>query len=223
MIRNPFALVLACAAALSLMPLESRAQDQGANTLMVKHRNDCRLAAWIQITGQPHTKRDWARGYIANCENDGVLGIVHEWRNVPSGTAAVVQLMRASTAIRDMRIYEQARSVAVDRSRADVVRVGAMHVLDSYVDRHHAGWFGSRPPADGQVRRVYPANALLVHAPYTNGPVPLVGSVRGPVLQFLQHIAAARAAEPVTVWYAAAALAKRLEYQRTARKRKFPL
>jgi hypothetical protein len=214
MIRNPFAVVVACAAALSLVPLESRAQDQGANPLMVKHRNDCRLAAQILTTGHPHTKRDWARGYIANCENEGVPAIVQEWRNVPSDTAAVVQLMRASTSIRDMRIYEQARSVAVDRSRADVVRVGAMHVLDSYVDRHHAGWFGSRPPADGQVGRVYPANAVLVHAPFTNGPVPIVGSVREPVLQLLQQIAAARDAEPVTVWYAAAALAKRLEYQR---------
>jgi hypothetical protein len=180
---------------------------------LVKHRADCRLAAQILITPQPHTRRDWARGFIANCENEGPPAIVQEWRNVPSDTAAVVQLMRASTAIRDMRIYEQVRSVAVDRSRADVVRVGAMHVLDNYVDPHHAGWFMNRPPADGQVRRVYPANALAMHALYTNGPVPLVGSVRAPVLRLLQQIAATRGVEPVTVWYPAAALAKRLEYQ----------
>jgi hypothetical protein len=214
MIRNPFAVVLVCASALSLVPVQSSAQDQGANPLMVKHRNDCRLAAQVLIIGEPHTKRDWARGYIANCEDEGPSAIVQEWRRVPADTAAVVQLMRASTAIRDMRIYEQVRSVAVDRSRADVVRVGAMHVLDSYVDPHHAGWFESRPPADRQVRRVYPANAVLAHAAYTNGPARLVGSVREPVLQLLQQIAAARQVEPVTVWYAAAALAKRLEYQR---------
>jgi len=214
MIRNPFAVVLACAAALSLVPLESRAQDHGANPLIVKHRNDCRLAAQVLTTGQPHTKRNWARGYIANCENEGVPAIVQEWRNVPSDTAAVVQLMRASTSIRDMRIYEQARSVAVDRSRSDVIRVGAMHVLDSYVNPQHAGWFMDRPPADGQVRRVYPANAYAMHAPFTNGPIPVIGSVREPVLQLLQQIAAAREVEPITVWYAAAALAKRLEYQR---------
>ena len=213
-IGNLFAVMLACAAAQALVPVAARAQDRGANPLTVKHRNDCRLAAQVLTTGQPQTKRDWARGYIANCENEGVPAIVQEWRNVPSDTAAVVQLMRASRAIRDIRIYEQARAVAVDRSRADVVRVGAMHVLDSYVDPHHAGWFMNRPPADGQVKRVYPANAYAMHAPFTNGPAPVVGSVREPVLQLLQQIAAAREVEPLPVWYAAAALAKRLEYQR---------
>jgi hypothetical protein len=186
---------------------------------MVKHRTDCRLAAQVLITGQPRTKRDWARGYIATCKNEGPPAIVQEWRNVPSDTAAVVQLMRASTAIRDMRIYEQVRSVAVDRSRADMVRVGAMHVLDSYAEPHHAGWFLSMPPADGQVRRVNPATAYAAHPVYTNGPVPLAGSVREPVLQLLQQIAAARGVEPVTVWYPAAALAKRLEYQRDRQER----
>jgi hypothetical protein len=208
---NRFGVLLTCAAALSLVTTESRAQDHGADPLMVKHRNDCRLAAQILTTGEPHTRRDWARGYIAACGNEGPPAIVQEWRNVPSDTAAVVQLMRASTAIRDMRIYEQVRIVALDRSRADVVRVGAMHVLDSYADPHHAGWFLSMPPAGGQVRRVNPATALAGHPVYTNGPVPLV-AVRVPVLQLLQQIGAAREVEPVTVWYAAAALAKRLEY-----------
>lgn len=212
MLRNPLGLLLTCAAAVSLLPLQTSAQEQGAHPLMVKHRNDCRLAAQILVTDQPHTRRNWARGYIATCENDGPPAIVQEWRNLPTDTAAVVQLMRASTAIRDMRIYEQVRSVAQDRSRADVVRVGAMHVLDSYADPHHAGWFLSMPPADGQVRRVHPATAIAGYPVYTDGPVPLVGSVRTPVLELLQQIAAARAVEPVTVWYAAAALAKRLEY-----------
>jgi hypothetical protein len=212
--QHSLAFALALAAILGARPAEMRAQDHGANPLMVKHRNDCRLAAQVLLIDEPRTQRDWARGYIANCENEGVPAIVREWRNVPNDTAAVVQLMHASTAIRDMRIYEQARAVAVDRSRADVVRVGAMHVLDSYVDRHHAGWFMNRPPADGQVKRVYPANAYAMHAPFTNGPVPVVGSVREPVLQLLQQIAATREVEPLPVWYAAAAIARRLEFQR---------
>jgi hypothetical protein len=211
MMRSHLVVLLTCAVALPLVPVELRAQDRGANPLTVKHRNDCRLAAQVLSTGEPHTKRDWARGYIATCKNDGPPAIVQEWRNVPNDTAAVVQLMRASTAIRDIRIYEQVRSVVLDRSRTDVVRVGAMHVLDSYVNPHHLGWFMNRPPADGQVRRVYPANAYAVHPVYTSGPVPLAGSVRGPVLQLLQGIAAARDVEPITVWYAAAALARRLE------------
>ena len=182
----------------------------------IKRRNDCRLAAQVLTTGEPHTKRDWARGYIANCENEGPPAIVQEWRTVPSDTAAVLQLMRASAAIRDMRIYEQLRAVAVDRSRADVVRVGAMHVLDSYVNPRHAGWFGSRPPDAGPVRRVYPQTAVAAHAVYTNGVVPLTGSVRVPVMRLLQQIGAARDVEPATVWYAAAALALRIQLQTPA-------
>ena len=214
MFRHSFGILLACTAGLLLMPVGSRAQEHGANPLMVKHRSDCRLAAQILTTGEPHTKRDWARGYIATCKNEGPPAIVQEWRNVPNDTAAVVQLMRASTAIRDMRIYERVRSVAEDRSRVDFVRVGAMHVLDSYANPHHAGWFLSMPPADGQVRRVYPADAYAAHPVYTSGPVPLVGSVGESVLQLLQGIAAARDVEPLPVWYAAAALARRLEDQR---------
>jgi hypothetical protein len=204
---------MTCVAAIPILFVDSHAQDHGANPLMVKHRNDCRLAAQVLTAGEPRTKRDWARGYIRNCENEGPPAIVAEWRNVPSDTAAVVQLMHASTAIRDMRIYEQVRTVAADRSRSDVIRVGAMHVLDSYVDPHHAGWFGSRPPADGQVTRVYPQSAIMGHAAYTNGPMPLLDSVRLPVLQLLQQIGEARDVEPVTVWYAAAALALRLRFQ----------
>jgi hypothetical protein len=212
-IRTLFKVLLTCAAAILFGPNESRAQEHGANPLLVKHRNDCRLAAQVLTAGEPRTKRDWARAYIRNCENEGPPAIVAEWRHVPTDTAAVLQLMRASTAIRDVRIYEQVRAVAADRSRPVLIRVGAMHVLDSYVDPHHGGWFGSRPPPDGQVTRVYPQTAIAGHAAYTNGSMPLAGSVRLPVLQLLQRIGDARDVEPVTVWYAAAALALRIRMQ----------
>jgi hypothetical protein len=193
-------------------PAAANAQENGANPLMVKHRNDCRLAAQVLITREPHTKRDWARDYISSCPDEGPAAIVQEWRTVPGDTGAVVQLMRASTRIHDRRIYEQARIVAADRSRPDVVRVGAMHVLDNYVAPFHAGWFSAVPPRNGIVERVRPITAVAGHPVYTNGPVPVVGSVAAPVLHLLQQIGAARDTEPVTVWYAAAAIALRIQW-----------
>lgn len=193
-------------------PGEARAQAGGANPVAVKHRNDCRLAAQVLTTGQPHTKLDRARDYIGNCENEGPPAIVQEWRTIPGDTALVVKVMRASTMIHDARIYEQVRAVALDRSRPDVVRVGAMHVLDNYVDPHHVGWFSAVPPS-GEVKQVLPVGGVVTHAPYTNGSTPLAGSVRAPVLELLQRIGAARQVEPVTVWYAAAAIARRIEQE----------
>jgi hypothetical protein len=211
--QQSLALLLAGAAIIAALPADVRAQERPANPIAAKHRNDCRLAAQVLITGEPHTKRDWARDYISNCEHEGPPAIVQEWRTVPGDTAAVVKVMRASTMIRDARIYEQVRAVVLDRSRPDVVRVGAMHVLDNYVDPHHVGWFGNVPPAGNEVKQVLPAGGFVTHAPYTNGPTPLAGSVRAPVLELLQRIGAAREVEPVSVWYTASALARRIQQE----------
>lgn len=205
------------AAASAVVPVTLQAQSGGADPLAVKHRNDCRLAAQVLLTGEPSTKGDWARGYISGCAAEGPPAIVREWGTVPEDTVTVLQLMRASTRIRDARIYEQARIVAADRSRPDVVRVGAMHVLDNYVDPSHAGWFSAVPPTGGAPSRVYPPTAVSGHPVYTIGPVPITTPVDVPVLRLLQHIGAARNAEPVPVWYAAAALAKRIEWRIEAR------
>ncbi|HEX8670239.1 MAG TPA: hypothetical protein VF710_00040 [Longimicrobium sp.] len=192
-------------------PEGAHAQSGAANPIAIKHRNDCRLAAQVLTRGEPHTKRAWARDYISSCPEEGPPAIAREWRAVPADSAAVLQLMRASTAIRDVRIYERVREVVEDRSRADVIRVGAMHVLDSYVNPLHGGWFGSVPPEGGEVKVVHPETALVTHAPYANGPLPLVAPVREPVLQLLQRVSTARDVEPLTVWYAAAALALRIQ------------
>ncbi|HEX8452791.1 MAG TPA: hypothetical protein VF647_11885 [Longimicrobium sp.] len=168
MLRSLFSILLAFVAALPLVPVESRAQDQGPNPLMVKHRSDCRLAAQVLITGEPRARREWARDYIANCENEGPPAIVQEWRAVSGDTASVIKVMRASTMIHDARIYEQVRAVALDRSRPDVVRVGAMHVLDNYVDPHHVGWFSAVPAAGREVGQVLPAGGVVTvrcHSP----------------------------------------------------------
>lgn len=184
-------------------------QSESAHPLAVKHRNNCRLAVQTLITGEPHTKADWARTYVRDCPEEGPPALVQEWRTVDDDTAKVVQLIRASVAIRDARIYEQLRAVVRDPSRTDVVRVGAMHVLHRYVEPTSGGWFwGVRPPADPS-RSVWGADGSVSHSVSVAGPVPL-GSVRAPVLELLDEIGAARTTEPRTVWYAAAAIAKRI-------------
>ena len=206
--------VLALTTILAAVPVGVRAQERGADSIVEKHRIDCRLAAQVLITGEPHTRRPWARENIAACENEGPPAIAQEWRNVGSDTTEVIRLMRASTRIRDSRIYEAARAVVLDRSRPDVVRVGAMHVLDSYAVPGNVGWFVSvRPPA-GPVRRVEAADGIIASPVVARGPVPLNEPVFEPVLRLFERIAVARATEPLPVWYAAAALAKRLGWQR---------
>lgn len=183
-----------------------RAQSESAHPLAMKHRNNCRLAVQTLITGEPHTKRAWARTYLRDCPEEAPPALVQEWRAVRGDTAEVLQLMRSSVAIRDARIYEQLRAVVRDRSRSDVVRVGAMHVLHGYVEPTSGGWFWSvRPPAD-PIRRIGAVAAAVSHSVSVAGPVPL-GSVKAPVLELLDEIGASRATEPRTVWYAAAAIA----------------
>ena len=141
------ALWLTAFLAVSGAPL--RAQSESAHPLAMKHRSNCRLAAQVLITGEPHTKRDWARTYVRNCPEEGPPAPVQEWRAVAGDTTEVLELMRASVAIRDARICEQLHVVVRDRTRSDVVRVGAMHVLHRYVDSTSGGWFwGVRPPPD---------------------------------------------------------------------------
>lgn len=203
-------LALSLAAMLLFMEDPLRAQGTGEDRAPLHHRNDCRLAGRVLTTGEPHTKRQWAAEYIQGCPEEGPPIIAQRWTGVADDTTAVADLLRQSIRFEDMRIYEQARRVALDRSRSDVVRVGAMFVLARYVDQHHATWFNEVAPPAGPVQYVRTPLGLALHSTAITGSAPLNGSVREPVLQLLERIAAARSVEPKTVWYAAAALAKRI-------------
>ena len=187
-----------------------RAQDTGEHSAAIKHRNECRLAGRVLTTGEPRTKQQWAAEYIEACPEEGPAIIAGRWSRVADDTTAIAELVRQSTRFEDTRIYEQARRVVLDRSRTDVARVAAMFVLARYADPQIAAWFNEvAPPAD-PVRYVRTPLGSALHSTSITGSAPLAGSVRQLVLQLLEEIAVARSAEPKPVWYAAAALAKRI-------------
>lgn len=196
--------------AIGLFAAPARAQSANERPGVVQHRNNCRLAAQVLSTGEPRTKAEWARGYIVDCADEGPPILAAQWRTVRADTGAVAGLVWRSARLADSRIYQQARAVVLDRSKPDVVRVGAMFVLDSYVNPSHAATFGDVRPPERGVRPVRAAAGYVVDRTQADGAEPLGGTVRDEVLQLLDQVAARRQEEPLPVWYAAAALAKRI-------------
>lgn len=199
-----FLLVLAVVAS----PL--RAQEGRERAAVVQRRNDCRLAGQIVETGQPHTKKEWAEALIEACPVEGPPIFAPKWLTVPDDTVAVETLLHQSARLLDARIYAQLRRTVQDRSRPSVVRVGAMLVLARYVDPHNAAWFNGVAPPEGPITRVLVPLGSALHPSVIPGASPLPASLRDEVLELLDRVAAAQQVEPRTVWYAAAALAKRM-------------
>jgi hypothetical protein len=199
-----FAGALALLVAGSAGPLVAQGQETAA---AAHHRAECRLAAQVLRTGEPHTKRSWAVGYVANCSDEGPAVLAEQWRN--RGSEHLEELVRASGRIRDARLYGQLRQTAADRSQPAAVRAGAMLVLARYVDPGSAVWLTDLVPPDS-IRRVPLIGASTTATGQLTGAQPLDAPVSAQVLALLESIAAARAEEPREVWYAAAVLARRV-------------
>lgn len=181
------------------------------NPHAVRHRNNCRLAVQALRTGHPHPKYTWARDYVAICPDEAPEVLPEMWRRtLRADTQDVAAATDASGRIKDRRIYGALRETVLDRSRPDVVRVGAMVALMRYIDRREGVTiFDLIPPRDpnGRVRIVTVSTTGGYHQP---GPEPLQEPVGRPVLDLLKQVADARASESYPVWYAAAALSKTL-------------
>jgi hypothetical protein len=195
--------------AAALVPDAGCAQDRESRDVQL--RTDCRLAAQIMRTGHPRPQYQWARGYISICDAEGPEVLAAEWGRVGRDTADIYFLIRSSARIRDARIYEALRRSAMDRSRADVVRVGAMIALTRYVDPHNAIGFPDVRPPSGGIRRIPLVSNWTTGGGQSKGAVPLQGPAAPEVQALLQQIASARATERPEIWYAAAVLAKRVE------------
>lgn len=193
-----------------LLQADPLAAQQEANPAAVHHRNQCRLAAQVLGTGHPHPKYDWALGYILHCEEVGPPALVQMWRSELSDTSTVGQLLDASSRIRDRRIYEEVRRVALDRSKPDVMRVGALIVLSEYVDSEMAYSFPLLAPPAGDVRRIPSRWASGTLYGQLTGSDPLRESVDEPVIELYEQLAQDRSNR--SVWFAAAVLAKNVRY-----------
>jgi len=200
-----------CTAAVLLFGAVAPLQGQGSETAAAaRYRNNCRLAAQVLRTGEPHGRRDWAVGYIAGCGDEGPVVLGEQWRTAAFEGEFLDALVRSSMRIRDARLYEQLRATAADRTRPAPARVGAMLVLARYVDPGSALWLSDLIPPDS-IRHIRLVGASTTATWQRTGAQPLTTRVAPAVLALLENIAAARTEEPREVWYAAAVLARRVE------------
>lgn len=199
-----------CTAAVVVLGAAGPLQGQGNETsAAARHRSDCRLAAQVLRTGEPHTRRDWAIGYLANCGSEGPAALAEQWSAGELDREALDRIVRSSMRIRDARLFEQLRTTASDRSRPAPMRVGAMLVLHRYVDPGSGLWLTDLVPPD-TIRRVPLVGASTTATGQVDGAHPVTTPVAPTVLALLDDIAAARDEEPREVWYAAAVLARRV-------------
>lgn len=177
----------------------------------VRIRNNCRLAAQVLTTGHPHQRTDWARAYIVNCVDEGPAHFSAQWASAPADTSSLRELIHASTRIRDARVFNALKETAVDRSRADAVRVAAMIGLLGYVDIGMAVDLTELKPPSNPDAPILSRGGSVIDVVQVSGSQP-VGYVATEILELLNGIAADRDREPRVVWYAAAVLARRIGF-----------
>ncbi|HZG41742.1 MAG TPA: hypothetical protein VEY93_02185 [Longimicrobium sp.] len=196
----------AVAALFLALPLHGQ---EGRTDIEVRFRNQCRLAAQVLDTGHPHPHREWALGYIGNCENEGPAVLASVWRTASVGGEDLTSVVWSSLRLRDARLFQQLRATATDRTRPVPMRVAAMLVLARYTDPRNAVWLTDLVPPDS-IRRIPQVLSSGTGFYPIPGAVPMEESVAVPVLALLEQLAAARNTEERAVWYAAAVLAKRI-------------
>lgn len=98
------------------------------------HRNNCRLAAQVLVTGHPAPHYAWATEAISRCREEGGPALAAVWARPPGDSAALELVYFASYRLRDARITEAAISVAKDRGSPQLVRLNAIRVLTSHAE-----------------------------------------------------------------------------------------
>jgi hypothetical protein len=95
-------------------------------------RNDCRLAAQILTTGQPHPRYEWARDIVSECDASGGPALAAFWQAVSADTSNLKHVVYTTSRLRDARILRALVLVAEDGGRPLEVRLSSLRVLTSY-------------------------------------------------------------------------------------------
>lgn len=178
----------------------------------VRLRNDCRLAAQVLRTGEPHPRRAWALGVIRECASEGPAVVAGLWADPALDSAEVERLVPASRVLRDGRVAAAALEAARSPTRPAAIRLWAMSVLVTLVDESSELPLAMLAPPPGwkpgqSIRMILGGHAADA-VPPTPGEVPLPPGFEGTVIQTLHSLAS----DPnPRIAYVAAALAKRLE------------
>lgn len=184
----------------------AHAQSEVAERVRVR----CRAASQ-QLDAQRAARGD-ARERIVSCPKEGPAYLAAEWRRVADDTTAVDWLLHHSGRVRDARLFAQLRQAALDRSRGDVVRVGAMLALMKLADPYGSYWFSDVRPETNPLRPMRVVGGSTTAGHQLNGEHPLGPQVAPAVLAIFERVARDQAGESESVWYAAAALEKRVRF-----------
>jgi hypothetical protein len=110
--------------------------DGQATPDSVKHRNDCRLARQVVVTGHPVPHLRWALGYLAGCgageQGAAVAQAVRRLR-AETDTSVLRPYWSVTGYLLDRRLFEAAEEIAIDRSASTQARVFATSALISVV------------------------------------------------------------------------------------------
>lgn len=160
------------AGVLSAAGLSSSTFAQGAEeSADAQLRANCRLAVQTLQPGHPAPKSDWALSVIRRCTESGGSALQALWTSAPTDSAALEQLVAASSRLIDQRIYDGVKATARNQGAPRIVRLAALRVLAAYVDPTKV----IRPD---DLARPHPDTAvIMLFASTSHGPTQFAGSV----------------------------------------------
>ena len=120
---------------LALLAVASSSVGAQAEPVLVKHRNDCRLAAQTLSTAHPGPKTTWAIRIAPTCEEEGAAALASAVRGLRASTdtATLHLLRRQAGSFRDAEVFSALLEVAGDPAGSAPARVYALLAIESIV------------------------------------------------------------------------------------------
>lgn len=193
--RGCVAYVIVLSALTAARPAELLAQDDegGDTTSLATYCARDRAALARGVTGDEYIH---ALSGIQSCDVIAGEMLAREWQTPPTDSATVMFLGAISANVRDQRLYEAVRDVAMSGSAETVVRLAAISALVTYADS--TVWLEYLAPPAGAIS-VPPATfGHPLHDISSSRPgKPLAESVRSDVVEMLAKLGESDANERV--------------------------
>jgi hypothetical protein len=178
---KPRILILLAAAILAGSPRSAAAQ---ANPDSVRHRNQCRLASQVLLTGAPAPHKNWAWTYIDSCSPAERVSVYTHAVQQARATSDLPELHRAIMPIvwfRDGQLFDEVMELAADASATVPARIVAFVALASLRNPQAAPSYTRFIGATTEVNGVPVAqcSGRRAHTPeFVTGPSPLPDDYR---------------------------------------------
>lgn len=119
---------------LLFVPRVAAAQPEHADSIV--HRNNCRLAAQVLLTGHPAVKHAWALEYVVTCGRQGgevMATLFQRHRNQVTRSAALDEITESAMGFVDRTLALAVADIAADENAGYAARVQAFRVVYSQV------------------------------------------------------------------------------------------